>query len=178
MNITFDDAKITMEDGRPWLCLRVKDPAPARGFVLNKKKRDYTAEIKEYRKKRSLDANAYFWQLCGQLAEALNRKKEDLYRDYIKDYGIFRDFTLTEAEAKTLCYMWERHGTGWVTERVDFAEDGNRVVIRAYYGSSVYNTRQMSRLIDNVVQDCHAVGIETLTPLELERLKEEWQSDV
>lgn len=42
-------------------------------------------------------------------------------------------------------------------------------------GSSVYNTKQMSRLIDHVVQDCKAVGIETLTPLELDRLKGDWK---
>lgn len=176
MNITFDDARIEMSNG-VWLCLKVTDPAPARGFVLSKKNRSYQAEIKEHRKKRSLDANAYFWQLCGQLAEVLNRKKEDLYRDYIKDYGIFRDFTLTESEAKTLCHMWEHYGTGWVTERVDFAEDGDKIVIRAYYGSSSYNTKQMSRLIDNIVQDCEAVGIETITPLELQRMKEDWHGN-
>ena len=43
-----------------------------------------------------------------------------------------------------------------------------------YRGSSVYDNAQMSRLIENIVQDCKAVGIETLTPSELERLKEGW----
>lgn len=43
-----------------------------------------------------------------------------------------------------------------------------------YYGSSTYNTEQMSRLIDNIVQDCKAVGIETMTPAELAALKDAW----
>ena len=44
-----------------------------------------------------------------------------------------------------------------------------------YYGSSTFDTKQMSRLIDNIVQDCKAVGIETLTPQQLDALKEGWR---
>lgn len=44
----------------------------------------------------------------------------------------------------------------------------------AYHGSSTYDTAQMSRLIDNIVQDCKALGIETMTPDKLSILKEEW----
>lgn len=40
-----------------------------------------------------------------------------------------------------------------------------------YYGSSTYDGAQMARLIDNIVQDCKAVGIETMTPDELARLE-------
>lgn len=68
-------------------------------------------------------------------------------------------------------------GTGWITEQVDFEADGDHVRVRRYYGSSTYNTRQMSRLIDNLVQDCKAVGVETLTPAELARLKGAWTSE-
>ena len=37
-------------------------------------------------------------------------------------------------------------------------------------GSSQYNTREMSRLIDGLVSECKECGIETLTPEELERM--------
>ena len=47
--------------------------------------------------------------------------------------------------------------------------------LRAYYGSSTYDTRQMSVLIDNLVQDCKALDIETMTPDKLALLKEGWQ---
>ena len=71
--------------------------------------------------------------------------------------------------------MWKRQGTAWLTEVVDYAEDGDAVVVRAYFGSSVYSTKQMSRLIDYIVQDCRQVGIETMTPEELARIKEDWK---
>ena len=81
---------------------------------------------------------------------------------------------MTEDEAKTFRVAWEKLGTGWPTEQVDYGRDGDRVVVRAYYGSSTYNTKQMSRLIDSIVQDCKDLGIETLPPEKLAAMKEEW----
>lgn len=127
--------------------------------------------IKRWRAKRSKDANSYMWVLLEKLADVLNTSKTELYIGYVRDYGTFRDFTLTPDEAKTFKVVWEKLGTGWPTEQVDYTPDGERVVIRAYYGSSTYSTKRMSRLIDAIVQDCKAVGIETLTPDELARLE-------
>lgn len=131
-------------------------------------------EIKKRRKKRSLYANSYCWTMLEKLADMLHSTKEELYIAKIKEVGIFRDFTLAQDEAKTFCVVWSNMGTGWPTEQVDFDRDGDRVVIRAYYGSSTYNTKQMSRLIDSIVQDCREQGIETLTPRELSLLKDKW----
>lgn len=134
-------------------------------------------KIKKHTKKRSLDANAYCWQLLDKLALKLGSTKEELYKAYIKRVGIFKDFSLTEDEAGTFRTAWGMLGTvGWPTEQVDFAPDGERVVIRAYYGSSTYDTRRMSRLIDEIVQDCKEQGIETLTDRELSLLKEKWHA--
>ncbi|MEF9865506.1 MAG: hypothetical protein RR814_03615, partial [Oscillospiraceae bacterium] len=63
----------------------------------------------------------------------------------------------------------------WTSETTDSKLEGCTNVI-LYYGSSVYDTAQMARLIDNIVQDCKAVGIETKTPEELQILKERWAS--
>lgn len=60
MNLTFDDAKIQM-DGGVWLCLKVKEPATARSFVMEKNAALYDCEVKRHREKRSMDANAYCW---------------------------------------------------------------------------------------------------------------------
>ena len=46
--------------------------------------------------------------------------------------------------------------------------------IQAYFGSSQYDTKQMSRLIDGIVGECEDLGIETMTPGELAMLKEGW----
>ena len=94
----------------------------------------------------------------------------------MREVGPHKDFTLTQGEAKTFRVAWERLGTGWPTEQVDFDRDGDRVVIRAYYGSSTYNSKQMSRLIDSIVEDAKEIGIETLPPEKLAAMKEEWDA--
>lgn len=173
MNLTFQDAKIQM-DGGVWLCIKVNEPALARTFILDKQNRLYDCEIKEHREKRSLDANAYCWVLLDKLADAIRSTKEELYLKKVREVGPYKDFSLTEDEAKTFRVAWEKLGTGWPTEIVDYSRSGDRRVVRAYYGSSQYNTKQMSRLIDSIVQDCKDLGIETLPPEKLAAMKEEW----
>lgn len=127
-------------------------------------------KLKPFRAKRSLDANAYAWALMGKIAEKLGCTSLDVYKTYIRDYGIYKDFLLVETEADTFFHLWQMQGLGWVVEKLDFASDGERTIYRAYYGSSVYNSRQMARLIDAIVRDCKDNGIETLPPGEIERL--------
>lgn len=136
-----------------------------------------TVEIKPYREERSLDANAYFWVLAGKLAEKLNSTKEEVYKNYIKDiggnYGIF---CAEDKAVDKLCENWEKRGLGWQTDVFPSKLKGCTNVI-LYYGSSTYDTKQMSRLIDFVVADCKEQGIETKTPEELERLKSLWKGE-
>lgn len=143
-----------------------------------------TIKIDKYRKKRSLNANAYFWKLCGDLAEKLSDEKvtytkEEIYLKSIKEIGVYKDFeNLSPSDARTLRHAWEMLGTGWITEQVDFMPDGVNAVVRCYYGSSQYNTKQMSRLIDNIVQDCEAVGIDTKTPDEIANMLSLWGEEL
>lgn len=173
MKLTFSESRIDM-DGGCWLCLKVNETAPARAFVLRQNGKICDLEITAHQEKRSLNANAYCWVLIEKLAKAVQIPKNDLYLSYVRKVGPYKDFTLTEDEAGTFRVVWEKLGTGWPTEQVDYSPDGVRVVIRAYYGSSTYTTKQMSRLIDFIVEDCKAVGIETLPPDRLAAMKEGW----
>lgn len=130
-------------------------------------------EVKEYREKRSLSSNAYLWTLLDKIAGAIGSDKESIYLDFVRQYGLFKDFTLTEDEAKTFSVAWSKLGTGWPTEQVDYAPDGDHVVIRAYYGSSTYNTKQMGRLLDAVIEECKELGIETRPREEIESMLKE-----
>lgn len=157
-----------------WLCFQVSKAEALETCGAMDPEKTYDLTIKQHREKRSNDANAYCWVLMDRLADVLNTTKEDIYREMVRRVGPYKVFHLTEDEAKTFRVGWEKIGKGWPTEQVDYTPDGDRVVIRAYYGSSTYNTKQMSRLIDMVVSECKEQGIETLTPLELERMKEAW----
>lgn len=173
MTLTFTDARIQNDNG-VWLCLKVNEPAPARRFVMENQARLYDVEIKQHRERRSNDANRYMWALLDKLSDVLHTTKDELYLQKVRECGVYKDFHLTEDEYRTFKVAWENMGTGWPTEQVDYTQDGERLVIRAYYGSSRYNTKQMSRLLDSVVEDCKEQDIETLSERELSLLKEEW----
>ena len=179
MTLTFTDEKCIRDDSGTWLCLKVTDPAAARRFCMEQTKQiAFDAEIKEHREKRSIDANRYLWHLLGELAAVLRTTKEELYLHYVREYGIFRDWALPPEQAKTFDKVWSSQGTGWPTETVDYTPDGCNLVVRAYYGTSQYNTKQMSRIIDHVVEDCKENDIETLPPEKLDLLKREWTREV
>lgn len=170
----FEKARVN-EQGE--LCLKVKNIPMARQFCLTMRDRVYTAEVKEYRSHRSLDANAYFWVLCDKLAEATGISKTGIYRQSIRDIGGNSQIVCVPTKAvDKLVSGWQHNGLGWIADTTESKLNGCTNVI-LYYGSSTYDTAQMARLIDNIVQDCEAVGIETMTPIQLARLKEDWKSN-
>lgn len=137
--------------------------------------RDITVEIKVKRKGRSLDANAYLWVLIGKLGEKLYKPDSEIYREYIKDNGVFQIIPIRKDAIDRWIQIWKSKGTGWVCEDLGACKNTPGYHnIKCYYGSSTYNSKEMSRLIDAVVADCKEQGIETLTPSELIRLKQEW----
>lgn len=145
-------------------------------------KKDYEVVIRPKSKKRSRSANAYLWELIGKLAKVHKPplSKEEVYIEYVRDYGMY---TIVPIKAD-LIGDWERiwksknekgEGIGWVIEDMGECKNtpGYHNII-SYYGSSCYNTKEMSVLIDAVVEDCKEQGIETMTPRELEELKQKW----
>lgn len=136
--------------------------------------KEYILTVKEHKQKRSLNANSYAWTLMDKLAEKLRMAKTDVYRSYIKEIGGNNSLVCVQDKAlDDLIKTWTAHGIGWIAEPEKSKLDGCTNV-RLYYGSSVYDTAQMSRLIELIVADCKANDIETLTPEELSRMSEEW----
>lgn len=171
--LTVDAARWTQDESGIWLCLRTKQ---ARQFCeVYDQSKPHDIDIKTHRERRSPSANAYMWTLLDQLAEKLETDKVDLYRSYVKQYGLSKDFTLTESESGTFAVVWARQGLGWFTECVDYAQE--KRIIRAYYGSSVYNTKQMSRLLDQIINDCNEQGIITMTEKEKALILDRWDAE-
>jgi len=137
--------------------------------------KELSVEIKPYRKKRSLDANAYCWVLCQKLSEKLNCTKEDVYKEAIRKAGQFDFIAVTETATEQFIKAWQSKGLGWYAEASESKIDGCKKVM-VYYGSSVYDSKEMAHLIDYIVSECKEQGIETLPPWEVERLKKEWKS--
>ncbi len=139
--------------------------------------KDVRLTVKEWREKRSLDANAYFWVLVTKLAGVTRRTNTSVHNRMIADYGEI-DMTI-----KTIILAddidWQE--LPWIhlkpTSATRVLDDGK--LYRVYLvmrGSHTYNTKEMSRLIDGVVDECKQVGIETMTPGELKRMVNAWKA--
>lgn len=139
--------------------------------------KDIAAEIKRYRRRRSLDANAYAWLLIDKLAETLGRSKVDVYREAIRGIGGVSDTCcVTDRAVDNLVGGWEHNGLGWFAETMPSKIVGCTNVV-LYRGSSTYDSRQMAALIDHLIQDCEAVGIPTITPQEIASLNYAWSDN-
>lgn len=126
------------------------------------------------RKKRSLDANAYFWQMLNTLAGVIDGNPHEMYRAYIRDLGGNSEtLQIRTAAIPSFERAWEQGHKGRFVEIVSY--DDELSCISAYYGSSDYDTRTFSRLLDRLLDDCKEQGIETATPKEKERLMAEWE---
>ena len=133
-------------------------------FLLDKDKK-YDVEIKQHREKRSLNANSYCWKLITQIAEALNSDKDSIYLLMLKRYGIsdlipiankvpVKDyFDYYDVESKNEKYTW----------------------YKIYKGSSKYDTKEMSVLLNGIVSECREMGLPTKEDIELERMIKEWE---
>ena len=146
----------------------------AKGFDALPKDKDLVVTVKRYHKKRSLDANAYFWVLCDEVAKAIHSTKEEVYRRKIKESGYFEDIAIEEEKAEEAMQLWSKVGIGWFCERFVNCKIAKCAKIRRYYGSSVYNTEQMHRLIENIIDDCHELNISTLSEKEIKSLCESY----
>lgn len=173
LSLKFSGAKY--ENG--YLCLAVDNPAAARQFVrAADPKKVYQADLKQYREKRSLDANAYCWVLLDKIAASTGVPVADVYRDLIRNIGGNSYICPIRNDAiDRYIQIWQSNGLGWLCENLGACKKTSGYSnIKCYYGSSVYDTAQMSRFIDLVVQECKQLDIETLPPDKLAALKGEW----
>ena len=134
---------------------------------------DVSVDLKKFHKKRSLDQNAYAWKLIGDLAAVLRVSPEDVYRNAIRDIGGNYEITPIRNDAlESWKRIWQSHGIGWVCEEIGASKLDGYTNVRNFFGSSTYDSAQMSRLLDVIIRECKEQGVEHLTPMELARL--EW----
>lgn len=163
------------------LILKIKGSKEPTGKILNyigKKlagNKEAILKVDEYHPKRSLDANAYLWVLCGKIAELVGSTKEEVYQKCVNEAGQYEIVPIKREDIKKYKRMWESQGIGYMTEVLGECKrtKGYMNVIR-YYGSSTYDSKQMATLIDNVMQECKSLGIDTMPPEELKSLCEAW----
>lgn len=127
--------------------------------------------IKRWRRKRSLDANAYAWVLISKIATVLNTSKEEAYEELLQKYGVIYEdengyITVTvksTVDMSKISGHWKR-----------YKDNGKFVSYLMIKGSSEYNSAEMSQFIDRVIDEAKDLEIETLPPDEISRMKQEW----
>lgn len=172
MKLTFKRVRWMQDGDGAWLCIQTPKARDVCDTVRPDK--TYDMEVKQHRERRSLDANAYAWVLIDKLAKATGQAKTRVYREAIREIGGNTETVCIKEEAAAkLCAGWTRNGLGWLTDILPSKLPGCVNVV-LYYGSSTFDTAQMARFIDGIIQDCKAVGVETLPPDKLEAMLEGW----
>jgi len=134
---------------------------------INDLKTEIVLEIKEYHQKRTLTQNAYCWKLLNMIAEKLGDTAENIYRQFVKDYGQ-KDYILIQDEAvETFVKTWGKHGIGWWAEVLRKGKVDNTTTLIVYYGSSSYDSKAMAKLIDPIIEEAEKLGIPTILDYKL-----------
>ena len=133
-----------------------------------------TLTVKEFREKRSKDANAYFWTLCDKVAEAVNSTKELIYKEKIRECGVFEIVPIRNDVVESYIHRWSKNGLGWFAESLGDSKLNGYTNVITYFGSSTYDSKEMSRITESLVEDCKELGISTVAPDELQRMCEEY----
>lgn len=135
---------------------------------------DVKVVVSKWRENRSLNANNYAWLLMDKIAEKTKTTKEEIYKEIIKRVGVFEILPIKNIAVESFIKKWQSNGVGWVCEILGKSKIKNYTNVMAYFGSSTYNSKEMARLIDEIVSEAKNLGIQTETPEMIANLKSAW----
>ena len=126
------------------------------------KDKELNVAVKEFRPKRSLSQNAYMWVLLGKLSSKLNIGINELYKGYVREFGLHEVLPIKNEAVESFKSKWGKNGLGWFCEEIGKSKLNGYTNIIAFFGSSTYNSQEMTRVVDAVIQDCQEQGINTM----------------
>ena len=140
-----------------------------------------TLELKVKREGRSLSANAYLWILVTKLAQTINVPKGDMYIKMIKRFGTFTSVIIKAEAIQEFIKQWDSANTE-VEHTESLCEITNNYTknhvkwleVNCHFGSSGYNSKTFSLLLEGTIIECEAMGIETMKPHEIEAMMKEY----
>lgn len=128
----------------------------------------YDVTIDEHRKRRSKNANSYLWELVGKIADVLGSSKEEIYLEELKKYGQSLLIPVKKDTTPSGYFKYYEYETTSILNGKE--ADWYKV----YKGSSEYDTKEMSVLIDGIVSDCKELDIPTKEDYEIKQLVDDW----
>ena len=133
-----------------------------------------TVEVKIKREQRSHNANSYCWALCSKIAKAVRSSKNEVYQEAIRSIGAFTPIPIKAEAVERYTEIWKAHGLGWVVEDMGDSKLPGYKILACYHGSSVYNSKEMSQLIDWLIDEAKNLGISVLSEADKALLLEDW----
>ena len=132
-------------------------------------------EIKKASKHRSLNANNFAWALIDKIAEKTGEKSSTVYRNAIREIGGISYFYGMKEEAfEAFCRIWMAGHEGRQVKIIPGSSRPGWVNVQAWMGSSDFDSAQMARFIDSLIQDAEALGIPTISDDDRERMVDQW----
>lgn len=119
-------------------------------------------EIKRHYPGRTTSANAYAWSLMRKLASRTGRDVQDIYREYLRNHGakVTTERVRLENAAEEMESFVKGH-IGRYVEYDDSEADSGYIEITKHYGSSDFDSRQFGEFLDNIIEDCRLLHIDT-----------------
>ena len=130
-------------------------------------------EVKEYKPRRSKDANALLWACLQELAEKLRTDKWEVYLMMLRRYGKYTYICVRPSVVEALKAQWRECE---VVGEVDI-NGQTAVQMLCYFGSSTYDTAEFSRLLDGVISEMKEVGIAPPPDKETQKALERWERE-
>ena len=133
-------------------------------------------DVKKASKHRSLSANNYAWVLIDKIAEVTGKTVTEVYQNAIREIGgVSEYYGMREAAFESFCEIWTKDHLGRQVEIIPGSTKPGWINVRAWKGSSDFDSAQMARLIDSLIQDAEAQGIPTVPDEEVERMVSRWE---
>lgn len=153
-------------------CLQIPIPAALIGELQQAANggKVLEVEIKIKRKRRSLNANAYLWELLGRMAAVLKTDKDSVYLMMLERYGVYTHVCVKPAAVERVKQEWRT-----VRELGEITINGQKAVqLQCYFGSHTYNSKEFSVLLEGVLSEAAELGIETLSEADKDLMLKEW----
>lgn len=144
-------------------------------FHMYDKDTKLAIHIAKWRKKRSLDANAYLWALCTRIAAhpEIKSTKEEIYEFFLQKNELYYTdddgYVVVTVPSRTDMSKLEGH---W--KYLQTSEDGKFKAYAMLKGSSLMDSKEMSELLNLVVDKARELGIDTITDWDKQLMLEEW----
>lgn len=132
-------------------------------------------KLAKYRKKKSDAARKYFWTLIEKLSPCYKADNWTTYLMQLRRWGVtYQVKVLTEAvDILRREYRYIEIEEEWQEYFDGDIKSFCSVIL--FPGISLYNTAEMSRLIEGTVEDCKEWGIETLSPQAIQEMELAWK---